>query len=1478
MAQIDPLDFSGLVNLPEPVAEQQRKAAQLPEPTTELPKRTTFELVKSLATFAVNPLLGAYDMLVPDEVEMAGFRTENLLGSVGMAGIDSLGTMMEPAKPGYNAWAEIEGTKYEAYWKDVFVKSNSPVVTEAYKRSIDRQEEDRRLLQSSGMAGLLSATVNGIADPTVLIPGGGALSLGSKGIWRVGRSALVGAAAAGAGVAAQEAGLQASQDVRPMEESLLNISGAIVLGGVLGAAVGKMSRAELASSERALEELEQIAVRVPIPGSAGSAAVQGYSISDLTISGTTTQALAKATAITPNLRGNFRLSPVVRETFQGLADNPLYQRLHEEGKTVGLPVETGVRVTIGETLDQALPIHTQLAADAKKLGMRVDDFDVEVGRAMRRGDESDNSLVAKAASLWRKRVFDPLAERATAAGLLPEDLSVSEAPSYFSRVYNIEAMVANQPRFVAIASNWLNQQMQEGYAKQLEKLQKRLGRLEQERQDLGLTAEERTTALEEQQARLSALEGASPNEMALQTRINKLQADLRKASPDDRQVIRDQIKALRESGGEEFQAFLKERDDIRRRNRALSFNEAGLAEKSSKIEDRIAKASESNQRAMERLVTRGEKLAKELQRLDAAKAEAQVQALRDQFSALVERVRNADEKNLEAIEKLKEDPANAALAEKLEKARAQEAKRLARLHDLDERLSLLEGRDVKLEADELRAVVREMVAAVNEGTLSRAEKIARWRDKQAALDPQRITDRLAKVEELKKELEREFADKWEIGRLGKEIITVTDIPPDVKIGVDNPGGEWLERTRIRVRESGVLGPATAYTKKLVRFRPSDLIGIEGRNGENPKPGQPKFDALDKAVLAEGFKADEHPILISVDAGGKPWIMEGNNRIAVAHAHNAPYVSAQVQWHSGGELIDGPFTTNWVKQHAVNGVNESKVMDFTDHANDLAVDLFNRIVGNDFGSGVVDPQFRLPIAYGPLRDRTFHIPDVDIEEFLESNVRRVGERYVRKLAPQIELANRFGDVNMAEQLKRVEADYDRLMAESTSEKQRLEIQADREGAIKDTQAVRDILLGNYLAAENASTVGRVARLLLSFNYIRSMGGAAISSLTELYTPAMIHGLRPYMQGISAMMNEVTRLPLLEEARYAGIMEQYGHSRLQTMAEVGDTLAPGTALERFADNAVHIASKWNGLNMLTNFEKGLDAIIVQDKMNAALMGGKMTKDQRRWIAWSGMDEDMAALVGDELRTHATKVNDVWAANTEKWKSWEAVRAYRGAIARNVNSDIVTRGAGDIPLVWRRPMARLMTQFKSFAMAAHQRLLLRNMQLGKANMISGLIGLTTIGMLVSTVKAWRNGEESWEKFKESAKNPGYMIGEGLDASGLFTLPMEVGAITEKTTGAGGFAFNPTKTPLLAAGRMFNPDASMQGNTQRYVGGPIEAIAGPTAGLVNDATRAAGGALSEEPTPGQKRAAARLVPFNSYLGMKEMLQMLNEDSPYVD
>jgi hypothetical protein len=90
-----------------------------------------------------------------------------------------------------------------------------------------------------------------------------------------------------------------------------------------------------------------------------------------------------------------------------------------------------------------------------------------------------------------------------------------------------------------------------------------------------------------------------------------------------------------------------------------------------------------------------------------------------------------------------------------------------------------------------------------------------------------------------------------------------------------------------------------------------------------------------------------------------------------------------------------------------------------------------------------------------------------------------------------------------------------------------------------------------------------------------------------------------------------------------------------------------------------------------------------------------------------------------------------------------------------------------------------------------------------------------------------------------------------------------------------NPIKTPIMA---MFGPVPTELQSTAagRDV---VTALGGPTAGLISNIPRAFGASvqlgLGDSPSKQQSAALQQVLPGGTYIGMRQLLQALNDDLP---
>jgi hypothetical protein len=159
---------------------------------------------------------GGASLMADDEGRDAAFRTENTVGSA--LSSQSFGYDGKE-DPDFDTWADIAGTEFEPYW-DRFTRARNKEHADLIRADIMRERKDRQYLESQGALGFAQSMAAGLFDLPSLLPGGAAVR-SARGGFSAGKSALtVGAYGAG-GAAITEGALQATEQLRTPEESMI---------------------------------------------------------------------------------------------------------------------------------------------------------------------------------------------------------------------------------------------------------------------------------------------------------------------------------------------------------------------------------------------------------------------------------------------------------------------------------------------------------------------------------------------------------------------------------------------------------------------------------------------------------------------------------------------------------------------------------------------------------------------------------------------------------------------------------------------------------------------------------------------------------------------------------------------------------------------------------------------------------------------------------------------------------------------------------------------------------------------------------------------------------------------------------------------------------------------------------------------------------------------------------------------------------
>lgn len=516
-----------------------------------------------------------------------------------------------------------------------------------------------------------------------------------------------------------------------------------------------------------------------------------------------------------------------------------------------------------------------------------------------------------------------------------------------------------------------------------------------------------------------------------------------------------------------------------------------------------------------------------------------------------------------------------------------------------------------------------------------------------------------------------------------------------------------------------------------------------------------------------------------------------------------------------------------------------------------------------------PDGRLPYDYkiaensqkGPLKkglpgitkERSFTIPDVLIEKFLENDIERLGGRYLKALAVDIELVKRFGDVNMTKQIKEISEAWDVKIQEAskTSQKEARKLSKQKDTDIESIAAMRDRMRGVFGQVDPDNFWVRAGRVSRDLNYLRFMGGVTASSVPDVARIVMSNGLvNTFKNGLVPLINNTKafRISAAEAKKYGVGTDILIGGRSEIIADVADYSQGGTAFERGIRSASEKFGKVNLMDRWTASVKQLHAVVAQTDMANIMVAGKFDKR----LAQLGINESISKDIAKQLRKFGKKDGDVWIANTRLWDDQELAEIWGSALRKESDRVIVIPGQ-EKPLFMSSELGKTIFQFRSFMFAATQRMLIAGIQGQDAHFMQGLLGITSLGMMAYAFKQWDAG-------RPLSDDPGVWVTEGIDRSGITGIIMEMNNTIEKVS-ANNFGLR----PLLG---ITTPSSRFASRSQ------AEAFLGPTFGsMLSTVLKVSGGTADGDIGESDIRAIRRLLPYQNLMIFRQLLDKIETE-----
>lgn len=523
----------------------------------------------------------------------------------------------------------------------------------------------------------------------------------------------------------------------------------------------------------------------------------------------------------------------------------------------------------------------------------------------------------------------------------------------------------------------------------------------------------------------------------------------------------------------------------------------------------------------------------------------------------------------------------------------------------------------------------------------------------------------------------------------------------------------------------------------------------------------------------------------------------------------------------------------------------------------ARDITERIMGIPSGGTAG----QISITRGPFKKRVLTATDQELHAFLDNDMHRLIDSMSRSAVPQIEMARKFGadflvgNAGESKSLMSIKDEYAKLRAVATSEKERKNLVAHEKSDIADLLAMRDRLLGTYgLPDDPDGWAHRLNKGARQLNYIRMLGGMTISAIPDLAGSVLVNGMKPFGPALKTLALYPSALNLARKEVKSGAigLDMVLNERVKLLSELTDPYSRGTKAERALEYANEHFAKLALMRQWNAAMKQWTGIMTADRILGACgewASGAIGRSDVVRLAASGIDEATAKRIARQFAKYGDAV-DIRLANTEAWDDTLAVERLRGAILRDTDRAIVTPTVGEKPLWMSTGWGKLLGQFKSFAVSAHHKMLISNLQYRDMRALNGVVLTVSLGAVSYALKEHIAG-------RQPSGDAAKLIVEGIDKSGVSGFMGDVNNISEKFTG-GKFGAN----ALIGAAPM-----------SRYASrGYLGAIGGPTAGLVETA----GIGLTALFNGDDKRAvqAARaLMPGQNLFYFRGLFDKIQED-----
>jgi hypothetical protein len=336
---------------------------------------------------------------------------------------------------------------------------------------------------------------------------------------------------------------------------------------------------------------------------------------------------------------------------------------------------------------------------------------------------------------------------------------------------------------------------------------------------------------------------------------------------------------------------------------------------------------------------------------------------------------------------------------------------------------------------------------------------------------------------------------------------------------------------------------------------------------------------------------------------------------------------------------------------------------------------------------------------------------------------------------------------------------------------------------------DISTGQYL---RRTVVDTALQHLRAYTYLQMMGGVVLTAISHLGVPVMRYGLGPtLMHGYTALASDYAKGLAgmkLEDMASAGMaLERTMSDTIRDLFDPSFVDGMPSKATQVENKVMDVFGKASGMHYLVDISRKAGSYLAEHRITKDIANYNSLSDaEKTYLASIHIGEKEAKAIAAQVEKYGDKETGI--ANYASWTDGNAKMTMVAAMNKEIRTNVPAAGKGDITFLANRLQAgKSIMQFTNFFSAVTSKVLINGMQRRDANVLQGVIAITTLGSLSYIIKSKLAG-------KEPDMSPNNLILEGLARSGLiglWTTPVFGGIINGQ--GKGGYKGASPITSLL-------------------------------------------------------------------------------------